>query len=230
MNSSPRTALLAGASGLVGSHVLQELLASPVYEKVTVLVRKPLAVSHPKLVQVTVDFERFAEYREHFRVDDVFCCLGTTIKIAKTKEAFERVDHHYPLEMGRLAAGEQAGKFLIITALGSDAESRIFYNQVKGRVERDLQNLPLRELDIFRPSLLLGERADFRLGERVASRFAFAMVGPLAKYKPIHAATVARAMVRVAGGTATASTAHTAPITTPAVHIYESSRIQTLGS
>jgi uncharacterized protein YbjT (DUF2867 family) len=217
----PRTAVLAGASGLVGGHLLQELLASPAYEKVTVLVRKPLAVSHPKLVQVAVDFERLDAYREHFQVDDVFCCLGTTIKIAKTKEAFERVDHHYPLELGRLAAEASAGKFLIITALGSNANSRIFYNQVKGRVERDLQKLPLRELHIFRPSLLLGKRAEFRLGERIASLFTFAMVGPLAKYKPIRAATVARAMMRVATSAASAPSA---------VHIYESARIQTIGS
>lgn len=195
----PKTALLAGATGLVGGEVLRLLLASGDYAKVVAFVRRPIPhLSHPKLEQVIVDFDDLAPHAQHFQGADVYCCLGTTIKIAKTREAFRKVDFDYPLRLAELAKQNGARQYLIITALGSDAKSSVFYNRVKGEVELSLRALDLPALRIFRPSLLLGERNEFRFGEKVASFFSFAIVGPLKKYRPIHARTVARALLHVA--------------------------------
>jgi uncharacterized protein YbjT (DUF2867 family) len=218
MEPGKKKALLAGASGLIGSMLLPRLLASDHYQQVTVLVRRRLPMEHPKLSQVEADFERLEAYRELFQVDEVFCTLGTTIKKAGSQAAFEQVDLQYPLQLGRLAKACGVRTFLIVTAMGANAQSPFFYNRVKGRVEEQLCGLGLPALAIFRPSLLLGERQEFRLGERigaaVSQALAFAFVGPLQKYKPIHGETVAEAMFRVAQGEASA-----------AVRVYESAEI-----
>ncbi|TCP54626.1 uncharacterized protein YbjT (DUF2867 family) [Tumebacillus sp. BK434] len=218
MTSTKKSALLIGASGLVGGHVLTQLLSNDTYSNVTIFVRKPLPHSHAKLEQVVVDFDNLSAYSEHFNVNDLFCCLGTTIKVAKTKEAFRKVDYTYPLELARLAKEHGVDKFLIITAMGSNAKSSIFYNQVKGQVENDIRALDLPSLHIFRPSLLLGERKEFRLGEQFGAVVSIALK-PLipAKYKPIHGRTVAAAMIEVAQTGQSGA------------NIYESDRIAALG-
>ncbi|WP_238546025.1 oxidoreductase [Tumebacillus flagellatus] len=216
-----KTALLAGATGLVGGQLLQELLHHPEYGEVIAFVRRPLYVQHPKLKQVTVDYDNPASYADPIQTaHDIFCCLGTTIKTAGSQDAFRQVDYTYPLQLAQLALGSpNLQKFLIITALGSNPASKIFYNRVKGEVERDLQALALPSLHIFRPSLLLGDRQEFRLGERVGSVFsrALAFATPK-KYRPIQALTVARAMLRVA---------QEGP--SQGAHVYESDQLQTLG-
>lgn len=196
------TALLAGASGLVGSQVLQHLAADPDCRAVHALVRRPLPTGYPKVSQHTMDFDRLAEVRPFPAAEVVFCCLGTTIKAAGSREAFSKVDFTYVHEVARLALATGAKQFLLVSALGADPASRIFYNRVKGKVEEAVRALPYYGIHIFRPSLLLGERREFRLGERVSAAlaplFTWALVGPLRKYRPIAAAVVARAMVRVA--------------------------------
>jgi len=198
MPSGKKTALLSGASGLVGSELLKLLLDRPDYGQVKALVRKPLPVEHPKLEQIVCDFDRLALYAEHFRVDDVYCCLGTTIKTAGSQEAFRKVDFAYPLAMAELAKESGAQKFLIITALGSDAKSKIFYSRVKGEVEEAIKQLSLPSLHIFQPSFLLGDRAEFRLGEKIAAMLSpvlsIFLIGRLSKFKPIRAKDVALAM------------------------------------
>lgn len=194
-----KQALVAGATGLIGRELVQLLLDSPAYEKVTVLVRRPLSLGHPKLEQVVVDFDRLRDFQAAFAgVQDVFCCLGTTIKKAKSKEAFEKVDYAYPVELAKLAKEHGADKYLIVTAMGSDAQSSLFYNKVKGRVEQTLEKMSLPALLIFRPSLLLGDRDEFRFGEHTAALITqalpFLFAGPLRKYKPIQGRTVAAAM------------------------------------
>lgn len=218
--SSPRTALVAGASGLVGGHVLRRLLEDPAYERVTVLGRRELPVAHRKLTQRVVDFDRLAQLGDFPRVHDVFCCLGTTIKQAGSQEAFQKVDFSYVVELGRVAVRHRAPQFLVVTALGADARSRVFYNRVKGAVEDAVRRLQFDGIQIFRPSLLLGARAGSRPAERVAMLLsplvAWAFVGPLARYRPIAAEAVARAMVRVA---------REAP---RGAHVYESDQIRRL--
>ena len=198
----PATALLLGATGLVGGHVLDLLLADPAYRRVTVLTRRPLARMDSKLDQRTADFDRLRDHEISFAVDDVFCCLGTTIAQAGSQEAFRRVDHDYVVEAARLTSEHGARRFCLVSAAGANAKSRIFYNRVKGEAEDAVRALPLEGAVILRPSLLLGERTGHRAGESVAQRVMPAlhwmMVGRLRRYRAIHASTVARAMVRLA--------------------------------
>ncbi len=199
-----KTALLLGGSGLVGGYCLEELLGEPTYARVVATGRRMLPRQHPKLEQTLIDFERLEEQRDLFQVDDVFCCLGTTIKKAGSREAFRRVDYTYPLMAARAALEEGAGQYLIVTAMGADPRSRIFYNRIKGETERDLCALPYEAIHIFRPSILLGERGEFRAAEEAGKVLMHAlsplMLGHTGKYRPIHAQDVARAMVKQAVG------------------------------
>lgn len=198
----PRTALLLGATGLVGGHCLDLLLADDAYSRVVTVGRRKVGREAAKLEERVADFDRLEEHADAFAADDVFCCLGTTIKQAGSREAFRRVDHDYPLAAARLASGRGARQFLLVTALGADARSRVFYNRVKGEAERDVAALPFGGVVLARPSLLLGERAERRPGEAVAQGLAPVLapllIGPLRKYRPIPGLTVARAMARLA--------------------------------
>lgn len=214
-----KTALVAGATGLVGGELVKLLLEAPEYGGVTALVRRPLAVNHARLEQVMVDFAALDRFRERFRVDDVFCCLGTTIKKAGSQEAFRQVDLEYPAAMARLAREEGARQFLIVTATGADPRSGIFYNQVKGQAEEAIRAAGLPAVHIFRPSLLLGRRQERRPGEQFATAVSRVIpwVGPLKRYRPIEAKVVAAVMCRAAQAGAAG------------VHTYESGRIAELG-
>jgi uncharacterized protein YbjT (DUF2867 family) len=197
-----RTALVAGATGLVGGHCVEELLQEDSYSRVVALVRRPGLPVREKLEEYLIDFESLDDETRLPAVDDVFCCLGTTIKKAGTKEAFRRVDHDYVVFLARAALASGAKQFLLVSSIGANAESRIFYSSVKGDIEADISALPFRAVQIFRPSVLLGNRNEFRLGEKLAQivsrALAFLFVGGLSKYRPIEAKTVARAMVKVA--------------------------------
>lgn len=197
-----KTALLAGATGLVGSALLPLLLGSGRYAKVIVVGRSPVAVQHPKLVQVVTELDQLENERLRLIADDVFCCLGTTIRQAGSQEAFYKVDFLYVVQLAALTAANFAAQFLVVSALGADAESRFYYNRVKGEMEEAVRQTPFRAIHIFRPSLLLGERAAPRLGERLGAAV-LALVRPLLrggwrKYRPVAAATVAQAMLRAA--------------------------------
>ncbi|ALI98418.1 oxidoreductase [Rufibacter tibetensis] len=199
---SPKVALIAGASGLVGGHCLQLLLQSPRYNKVISVGRKKLNLEHPKLQQIIVDFDNLEQYHHSLIADDVYCCLGTTIKKAGSKENFRKVDYTYVVNLAKITSRHFATQFLVVSALGADSHSRIFYNHVKGEMEEAVKKLPFTAVHIFQPSLLLGERQEVRLGERAAATFmktaGFLFNGPLRKYKGIHAKTVAKAMLEAA--------------------------------
>jgi uncharacterized protein YbjT (DUF2867 family) len=217
-----KTAVVAGATGLVGGHLLRLLLAEPAYERVTVLVRRGLPVRHHKLVQREIDFNLLAELGTVPRVHDVFCCLGTTIKKAGSRQAFSRVDFEYVRDLARAARSQGAAQFLLVSALSANPRSRVFYSRVKGEAEEAVKALGFPGVHVFQPSLLLGERAEFRAGERVAAvvgRLARPLlVGPLRPYRPIPAAAVARAMILVALENARG------------VHVYRSDHIARLGA
>jgi len=199
---SAKNALLAGATGLVGGYLLRRLLAHPSYARVEILVRRELPVRDPKLTQHIVEFARLSDGAPGVAPDDVFCCLGTTIRKAGSEEAFRRVDYDYPLALARLAKAAGAGKFLMVSALGADPKSAVFYNRVKGEVEQAIAAIGLPAAYSFRPSLLTGPRAEHRPGEKigiaVGKLIAPLLIGALRKYRPIHADTVAAAMVYVA--------------------------------
>jgi uncharacterized protein YbjT (DUF2867 family) len=192
--SGLKTALIVGATGLVGDALTHRLVESSAYERVQVLTRRPLAWQHSRLQEIPFDFDHPNGLL--VRADDIFCCLGTTIKKAGSKEAFRKVDYQYPLDIARLGLANGASQFGIVTAMGANASSSIFYNQVKGEVERDLIALRYPTLLIFRPSLLLGNRSENRLGERIGSGV-MRLFGPLipAKYKAIESEKVANAML-----------------------------------
>jgi uncharacterized protein YbjT (DUF2867 family) len=217
-----RTALVAGASGLVGGHVLHLLLEDKSYERVTTIGRRELPLSNKKLAQRTVDFDQLSGLADFPRVHDVFCCLGTTMRQARSQEAFRKVDCTYVLELARLAVRHRAAQFLLVTALGADARSRIFYDRVKGEAEEGVKRLQFDGIHIFRPSFLIGKRAAGRPVEQLAGLVSplvsWVLVGRLRRYRPIRAEAVARAMVRVAREAARG------------VHLYESDEIRRLGA
>jgi len=197
-----KTALLAGATGLVGSALLPLLLASERYAKVIVVGRRPVPTQHPKLVQVVTDLDALEHERLRLIADDVYCCLGTTIRQAGSQEAFYKVDFLYVVRLAALTASNFAAQFLVVSSLGADVDSRFYYSRVKGEMEEAISQTPFRAIHIFRPSLLLGERAAPRLGERFGAAV-LALVRPLLrggwrKYRPITADGVARAMLRAA--------------------------------
>jgi uncharacterized protein YbjT (DUF2867 family) len=157
---------------MVGGHLLQLLLDDAEYTSVAALVRRPLSLeSRPaKLTEVVVDFDKPESYRAHAAVDDVFCCLGTTIKKAGSQEAFRKVDVDYPLAVARVALEAGARRYLIVTAVGADAKSSLFYNRCKGEVDDALSAMPFpRGVAIFHPSMLLGDRDESRPAERVGN-------------------------------------------------------------
>jgi len=202
MPETARVALIAGASGLVGAFCLEYLLADPRYKTVHSLVRRRSGKEHPRLQEHLVDFENLARDMPDCTLDDVYCCLGSTMKQAGSKTAFERVDHDYVVELARLCKARGTQRFMLVSALGADAGSSVFYNRVKGRVELELQQLDFTALHIFRPSLLTGPRQEFRPAERMASAAAMLLRpllrGGLARYRAVAAAHVARCMLQAA--------------------------------
>jgi uncharacterized protein YbjT (DUF2867 family) len=191
-----RIALVVGATGLVGSWVIEKLLKTDKYDKIRVLTRKPLSVQNPRLESIIFDFEN--PDSNLVWGDDVFCCLGTTMTKAGSKEAFYKVDFTYPIQIAAMALANNAKRFAIITAMGADQTSMVYYNRVKGEVEDALKKLGYESLLIFRPSLLLGNRAEKRLGERIGEAF-MKFLKPLIpnKYRAVEAEKVASAMVLI---------------------------------
>jgi|CXWL01.1.fsa_nt_gi uncharacterized protein YbjT (DUF2867 family) len=206
------TALIAGASGLVGGELLQQLLSAAEYDRVIALGRRRVEVTHPKLVQVIADFTALEQISADLGCHDAYCCLGTTIKAARStssgragsRAAFRTVDHTAVLAFAWAARRAGARRFFSVSALGADVESRVFYNRVKGETEDALQVMGFATLAVFRPSLLLGRRATARPGERVLAALLWLveplLLGRLRKYRAIQAEVVARAMLRCSFG------------------------------
>lgn len=207
-----KTALMVGATGLVGHLLLQRLLASNDYQQVIVLARRASGVSHTKLIEHIVDFTALPDLSVN--IDDVFCCLGTTIKVAGSQAAFYQVDCTYPIHVATWAKQRGAQQILLISALGASLDSSVYYNRVKGEVEQKIAALALPSTLIVRPSLLIGERAELRIGERIGLFFAPLFRLLPQKYRPIYAAQVADAMFELAQQARTG------------VHIFESNALQ----
>lgn len=189
-----KTAVIAGASGLVGSALLPMLLDSEEYKSVISLGRKTLPLVHPKLIQIQTDFSDLSEVQTH--IDHVYCCLGTTIRKAGSKENFIQVDHDFPIELAKTAIRNGSDTFTVITAIASDENSRWFYSRVKGKLENELKLLGFKKLNILRPSMLLGPRKEFRLGEWISKQIMilFSWLIP-AKYMAVRDQMVARCML-----------------------------------
>jgi uncharacterized protein YbjT (DUF2867 family) len=192
---APRTVVVAGASGLTGGHIIDCLLQASEYGQVVALVRKPLGRTHPKLREMAVDFEKAND----FRVDDVYCAVGTTIKKAGSQAAFLMVDRDVPLQLAKWAIDRGASQYALVSSVSSDPQSGNFYLRVKGQVEEQLNAMRFRAVHVARPSFLLGDRGERRGGEQIgitaAALLQPLLVGGLRKYRSIPAQTVGRALV-----------------------------------
>jgi uncharacterized protein YbjT (DUF2867 family) len=193
-----KTALIAGATGLIGSQLLDFLLASDQYQSVIAWTRKDIP-SHKKLRQLKMKEGSSPALDATLQIDDVFCCLGTTMAKARSKETFHQVDFKYPLLLGETGVAHRAKKYLLVSALGANKQSPIYYNRVKGDVEDAIIKLGYDAVHIFRPSLLLGPREEKRSAED-AAKFFYKVFGFLIpnKYKAIESIKVARAMLHFA--------------------------------
>lgn len=195
-------AIIAGASGLTGSHLLNILLQQPGYDEVLVLVRKELPVSHKKLVQVITDFTQLEQHQNLINGHAFFCCLGTTRHKTPDMVGYRRIEFEYPVQLARMACDNGIAQYHLMSSLGAnpDTSSFFYYTKLKGETEQAIEQLHLPCLHIYRPSLLTGERNEHRPEERFASAAMKIidplLIGGLKKYRSISAATVAMAMYK----------------------------------
>ena len=217
-----KTALIIGSTGLIGSQLLNLLLDSNDYLKVITFVKRDTGIKHPKLTQHTIDFDKPETYKELVVGDDFFCTIGTTIKKAGSKKAFRKVDFEYPRQFAAFALQNKVQKYFIISSLDADANSGNFYLKTKGEIQDFLKDCNFESVAVLQPSLLLGNRTEFRLGEKVGAFFmktlSFLFFGNLKKYKPIESETVAKALLKIA------------QTNNKGFKIYESDAIQEIGN
>jgi uncharacterized protein YbjT (DUF2867 family) len=197
-----KTAVVIGATGLTGTHLVAALLQDPVFDKVKVLVRQPWAHSRPKLESIVVNFDDEAGLAPALQGDVLFCCIGTTIKKAGSQENFRAVDYGIPVRCARIAHEQGVSQFLMISSIGANPRSRNFYLRTKGETEEAVLKTGFSSICIFRPSFIIGQRNEFRLGEWIAKYliqlFYFLLQGRWKKYRGIKASTVANAMLAAA--------------------------------
>jgi uncharacterized protein YbjT (DUF2867 family) len=195
-----KTAIVVGATGLVGGHLLDRLLECPFYDRVVVLGRRLIQKQHPRLVQHQVDFDRPESYREWVKGDDLYSCLGTTRARAGSKENFIKVDYTYAFEVAEMAAQQGVQCLLLVSSVGADANSPFLYPRTKGELEAAVQRLGFRRVHIFRPSFLVGNRREFRIAEVIGGNLMVLvdrLTGGklLGSSRPVKADAVAAAMI-----------------------------------
>ena len=199
-----KTALVTGATGLVGKALIRLLLSKDYYKKIIVLARRELDIKDNRIEMIILDdFDKMDEVADKLNANDIYCALGTTLKRAGSKEKFLKIDVEYPIKLAKITSEQPLfEQFLMVTSHGANAESPLFYNQVKGEVEDELIKMNLKALKIFQPSLLLGYRDDFRIWEEVAKFFSavlsFFMIGTRTRLWTIRGTEVASAMYSIA--------------------------------
>ena len=211
-----KVAIIAGASGLIGGHLVQLLLNSD-YESIISVSRRKLDLEHPKLVQKIVNFDQLHTLENELAADHIFCCLGSTIRKAGSKEKFILYDYTYPVELATITRTNGASQFHIVSSLGAKKKSVFFYNRVKGDVEEAISKMDFRSIHIYQPSLLLGNREEFRVGEKMGeyiSYLFYPLYGLIKNYKPVKASKVANIMFTMA------------QLDHPGLHFHDSKEIQ----
>ena len=201
-SDSEKTAVVFGATGLVGKELTGQLCSGSDYEKVVTVVRKKLPTTDQKIEQVQIDnFEKLVDLKDKLKAQSFFCCIGTTIKTAGSKEAFAKVDLDIPRRIAKLAEALSIPSLVIISSIGADAASSNFYLRTKGEMEKSVREIYSGKLRIVRPSLLMGNRDEFRFGEKASvgfmRAFGWMFAGPLRKYRGIYARDVARVMIKI---------------------------------
>ncbi len=191
--------IIAGASGLVGSLLLEQLLPHPDFFEVLILVRNQLPVQHEKLKQSVVDFDRLKDYQNEINGHALFCCLGTTRSKTPDLKEYRKIDHNYPVELAEIGAKNSIQQFHLVSSLGADKDSLFFYTKLKGETEEHVKEVKLDSIHIYQPSFLTGNRQEKRTAEPILTSLAKwidpLLIGNLNKYRSINAETVAKAMV-----------------------------------
>jgi len=197
-----KTAIVFGATGLTGKFLVKELILNEQYIKIKIFNRTLQNYSHPQIEEVKIDFSNLAEYANEFTANDVFCCLGTTIKKAGSKEKFFAIDHDLPVEIANICSNNKCESFIAISSLGANYKSSNNYLKTKGLMESDILKFNFDYIAFVRPSMLLGPREESRFGETISkiimNIFGLLLIGKLRKYKAIHVKLVARAMINIA--------------------------------
>jgi uncharacterized protein YbjT (DUF2867 family) len=197
-----KKAIVFGATGFIGSHLLRELLDNPDYERVIAVARKPLALSHPKLTTLIGDLASLPALKPQLVADEVFIALGTTRKHTPDEAEYYKIDHDYPVLAAEIAKANGARSVFLVTAVGANAGSGVFYVRTKGEVERDVLALNFDHTHIFRPSMILGERDEDRPRERmiiaVWNVINPLLVGPVDRYRGLTGGEIARAIAKAA--------------------------------
>ena len=196
-----KTAIIIGASGLVGNQLVEKLLNDNRYNRIKIFIRKPSGITHPKFEEHTVDFEKLEHWKNIITGDELYSAMGTTIKKAGSKEAQYKIDFTYQYECAKAASENGVGKYLLVSSAGTNSKSGNFYLRIKGELDEKVSELPFKQVSIFRPSFLAGERKERRRGEAIgisAVNFLAGIIPHLRKYRPIGAETVAEAMIKAA--------------------------------
>lgn len=216
-----KIAIILGATGLIGKLLLNRLLEDDAYETVKVFSRRALGLNHPKLTEYLGDLLKLDEFKTDFTADEVFCCIGTTMRKTKDKSLYRKIDFGIPLAAARLCKKNRIESFLVISSLGANSASKLFYNRTKGKMERAVLTQRIQNTYILKPSLIKGLREEKRLGESIGAFLIkltqFFLIGGLRKYRAIEADTIAKAMHRLAQSK-------------PTLRIIESDKIEELGS
>lgn len=194
-----RIAIVIGATGLVGSHLLRQLMEDRRFAGIRVFARRGTGLSHPKLEEHVVDFERVGQWQQQLTGDVLFSALGTTLKTAGSKEAQYRVDHTYQYNVAKSAAMNGVPVYVLVSAAMASEHSHLFYSRIKGELERDIKQLPFRSIHIMQPGMLTGDRKEVRPFEKIGTPLLQFLnrLGIARSQKPIHASIVAKAMINV---------------------------------
>ena len=197
-----KTALLFGSSGLVGGHLLNELIQNDNYNKIKLFVRSVPEISNPKIEIIKTDFNNLKNHKEDIKGDDCFFCIGTTKQNSPNKNEYRRVELEVPKQVAQIAKSNSVNSFFFVSSGYADSKSSGDYLKFKGEVEEELKRLDFSKLGIMRPSFLLGDRKEKRVGEKIGilifKLLSPLLLGPLKKMRPIHSETVAKAMIRAA--------------------------------
>ena len=195
-----KTAIVIGATGLVGNNIINKLLNDSRYEKIKVFGRRHLKINNLKLEEYIIEFDHLEDWKQKITGDELYSALGTTIKKAGSKEAQYKIDFTYQYEVARIASENNVSKILLVSSLGANSKSGNFYLRMKGELEGAIQKLTFKNMFIFRPSILVGDRTEKRFGESVGIKLAeiFSKIPLFKKYRPVKAEEVAESMIRSA--------------------------------